>query len=63
MRGPVASKIEELRESVRNLSAIHASLTPKHCGWAVCECRLAQRLREVSEQIGKLLARKKRRAS
>lgn len=55
---PAPKKVEDLRECVSNLSAVHSSLTPEHRGWANCDCQLAKRLRELSAQILKLLARR-----
>jgi hypothetical protein len=60
-RGPNAIEIEALRERIRDLSSVHATLgNVEHIGWGNCGCDLAKRLREISEQIQKLMKRSKR---
>ncbi len=61
------AKIQQLRERVSELSSVHASLGDfprgnmlhgSHVGWSSCQCSLARLLREYSEKIEKLMARR-----
>lgn len=63
MLSPTAIKLDGLRERIRDLSSVHATLSLNdvtHIGWANCACDLAKRLREISDEIQKLTKRSKR---
>ena len=66
MLGPIARKINYLRERLSDLSSVHATLggdSEIHVeGWAHCPCSLSAQLRDISQEIEKLIERKSRKA-